>query len=1152
MQSRRGKRENILRSIEDKDKGKSSSKKKYHHQEENNYHIKLVNIQGLSKTKVVEIECLIKNKGDILCLTETQHKTDKANLSHDITKHIQMRDEKDKKGGGLMVIYQTGCDIDLRKTDTKNTDLLELRGRIKDKDVRILLVYLSIENKPEDKQRNHSLKTELIEKTEECQRQGNEALILLGDFNGHTGYLGEQKLDNNGKFIIDLMTDHSMILLNDDDKCAGTYTWSRDSQKSVIDYILINQKMFNMYTSVHIDEGQEIIDISDHNLLTLNFNINNKTQNYIKHGQWEEREYHRTDKESLRIYKDKLETKIRNRDITITELNTAIRTTADETLKQTYRRRLIKQQCGFQEPPWMNDNIRQQIQRRKELNRKTRGATDPAEKERLHNTYLQQKKRVQHLIKEEMYKHEIKVTNEIKENKESSKLWESINKLKGRKQITTETLVLYGHDGQRLAEEEVGDKLVEHWNKIYQKYDNKIQEVWTQKIREDYTNNHSATCFNIVQEQGNQVYSYQGELREHVDMCFPTNNKITPMEYPTLTTKEVKQCLTKLKNKKACGPDNLKPELYKTLKDSEECLQILTKCFQNIIDNEIKIKEWEQSKTKMIPKTKKPQAGDLRPIALTDISYKLFMSLNGKKIEDHISNNNEIKETQSGFTKGTQIEDNIFILEYCIEHCNTYNKPLIITSIDYSKAFDSIKREHIVKALIHYKIHPKIITTIVNVYTEDSTTIKIGTTETNINIQNGIRQGCTGSTLLFKLITYLIIDELERNGTGFVNYLLNIKALYYADDALLLAHTTAEAEQNLKLLTQISKHYGLEINKKKCNIITYNMQEQPHEIEGIKVSEKLKYLGLIIDNKRNYFKTQKEEMMKKAQKLANVTYSVIAKSCNKILIGKTFWKSVAIPSILHGVNMINMTETDIEKLQRIENGVYRQILCGPKYAARTTLRGEIGASLMKRRIIDGRIQYYRKITTGNNDLLKIILEQTKEGTCSTWMKNTNKYFEEINITHNDITQKTKEELKETTRIWDTNKWREEMENKSSLSIYRHWKKDIKEAECYDNRPSSTIMYKARANCLPLHDRKRHTNEDTSCKVCSAENETLEHFLLWCPAYQEKRKECIDLQQPYRENVCSIIGAFLFRENDIENKKEIIYDMWKIRDRHLRN
>ena len=54
-----GKRESMLRSIEDKDKGKSSSRENYRHNEDKIYHIKLLNIQGLSKTKVVEIECLV-------------------------------------------------------------------------------------------------------------------------------------------------------------------------------------------------------------------------------------------------------------------------------------------------------------------------------------------------------------------------------------------------------------------------------------------------------------------------------------------------------------------------------------------------------------------------------------------------------------------------------------------------------------------------------------------------------------------------------------------------------------------------------------------------------------------------------------------------------------------------------------------------------------------------------------------------------------------------------------------------------------------------------------------------------------------------------------------------------------------------------------
>lgn len=97
----------------------------------------------------------------------------------------------------------------------------------------------------------------------------------------------------------------------------------------------------------------------------------------------------------------------------------------------------------------------------------------------------------------------------------------------------------------------------------------------------------------------------------------------------------------------------------------------------------------------MIPKVRKLKDGDLRTIALTDISYKLFMLLNGNRIETHIRSNNEVKEIQTGFNKGNQIEDIIFILHYCNQHRNKFKKPLIITSIDYSKAFDSIKRESI-------------------------------------------------------------------------------------------------------------------------------------------------------------------------------------------------------------------------------------------------------------------------------------------------------------------------------------------------------------------------------------------------------------------------------------------------------------------------
>ena len=176
----------------------------------------------------------------------------------------------------------------------------------------------------------------------------------------------------------------------------------------------------------------------------------------------------------------------------------------------------------------------------------------------------------------------------------------------------------------------------------------------------------------------------------------------------------------------------------------------------------------------------------------------------------------------------------------------------------------------------------------------------------------------------------------------------------------------------MKIVIQVSREFGLEINKEKSNVMTFNMKKQPEQIEGIKMVDRIKYLGIEIDNKRNYFKTQRIKILEKARKLANMTYAVIEKSCNKLLIGKTYWKSVALPSILYGINVKNLTEDDIKSLQTIENSVYRPILGAPDYAPNSTPRSDIGASLMKTRILNTRINYMKRMCE-RNKLLGVIL-----------------------------------------------------------------------------------------------------------------------------------------------------------------------------------
>ena len=510
---------------------------------------------------------------------------------------------------------------------------------------------------------------------------------------------------------------------------------------------------------------------------------------------------------------------------------------------------------------------------------------------------------------------------------------------------------------------------------------------------------------------------------------------------------------------------------------------------------------------------------------------------------------NEQLETQAGFTKGARIENNLYLLKYCVENSIQRKVPLFVASIDYSKAFDSIDRSQMIEALKKYKIHPKIINAVADIYQGDITNMILNENiNEEINVTSGIRQGCTGSTVFFKLITYLISKEIQDTKAGFKNEKFYMPILFFADDGLVLANSEKEIIMLLQTLTRASRACGLEVNKEKSSMLIFNRKDHPQEIEGITVKDHIKYLGVTIDGKRDMFQSQKKMMVDKAHRMANMTYGIIAKCCNKLLVGKTYWKSLALPSILYGANIIDFNEKDIKKLQVIENGVFRQLLGAPKYAPVCTLRGEVGASLMETRIITGHLQFVRGGLQGTNQLLKEVIEEVFEKCEKKKTSKTLKYMDKLKIKESEIKNMTKAELKKQAVEWDRRKWEEEKQAKTNINMYNKGKICIEEEQIYDNTPASRILFQARSNTLPLNTRKRFKQEQTNCELCQDDDENLEHFVLKCPAVSEVRKTSLKLQQPYKEDKEQIIQEFLFDQSkDREESKEILYKMWKLRN-----
>ena len=114
------------------------------------------------------------------------------------------------------------------------------------------------------------------------------------------------------------------------------------------------------------------------------------------------------------------------------------------------------------------------------------------------------------------------------------------------------------------------------------------------------------------------------------------------------------------------------------------------------------------------------------------------------------------------------MENCLFTLNYIanmtFESKRKSHKSLFFTFIDFKKAYYSVDRAKLIEVLIKFKVNPKIIDLIVQMYKADKTTIILGKMKETIEVTCGIRQGCSISTLLFKMVTFCIIEDLQKKG----------------------------------------------------------------------------------------------------------------------------------------------------------------------------------------------------------------------------------------------------------------------------------------------------------------------------------------------------------------------------------------------------
>ena len=111
--------------------------------------------------------------------------------------------------------------------------------------------------------------------------------------------------------------------------------------------------------------------------------------------------------------------------------------------------------------------------------------------------------------------------------------------------------------------------------------------------------------FQHNREKEKQTFNYK--MEEHIDIgqasgCINKTEVMYPMPKMMLGVDEVRGALGRVKKGKQPGPDKLKGEIYKSLKDNERLVEHSTEAYKAILEDGTVLEKWKRSRMVMIQK----------------------------------------------------------------------------------------------------------------------------------------------------------------------------------------------------------------------------------------------------------------------------------------------------------------------------------------------------------------------------------------------------------------------------------------------------------------------------------------------------------------------------------------------------------------------
>lgn len=581
------------------------------------------------------------------------------------------------------------------------------------------------------------------------------------------------------------------------------------------------------------------------------------------------------------------------------------------------------------------------------------------------------------------------------------------------------------------------------------------------------------------------------------------------------TLEEIREQLSKLKERKAPGEDGIPYEFF--INATDEFLSALCQTYTKIFNGS---QDFDTFRTSVIfPIHKKGDinaVGNYRGISFMNCIAKLLLGMINNRITEWTNRLQVLNEFQAGFRKGYSTIDNVFNLVSIINLKLAERKKVYSFFVDFKAAFDRVPRQQLIYKMHTIGLSSKIVDFIAKVYKNTKSTIWNGKELSGyFETKCGVKQGCLLSPLLFALYLNDLHDAL---GGGLYIDNLNVRLLMYADDIVLISDDKDILQKMINNLAEYCDLWGMEVNKDKSEVMVFrkggriaDVETWKYKGESLRVVNEYQYLGITLTPKLSFAKHI--ENKNNASKIClNVTWKDFTGKPNISLTAK--WKmflSVCRAIQSYGSQIWgNAYFEDVEKLYRY---FIKRILKLPENTPNYLLALETSYEEGYVYTYSMHLKYLQKVIfemQGHRLPNKLSLKVIERNI--SWYNDLKLMLSKYQIQSADIGESKETWNNACYQLIEGIKMRSLRDHmtkarESAHRIYKYLNYEVGPIYCNNSFKLSQIscIIRARGDILPLNGSIYRNNISRICSICNmGEEESVCHFVGRCPIFSNYR------------------------------------------------